>query len=228
MSGGAILAYRERESWHPETGVLGILRDEWRIARREDIGDSFLRFRFGTAYVGQSYVLLHRYIRRGTEEAWECVDVSDDPLALMSNVDDRATPVDPVFADYCRMRDEQRAREKAQQEAEEAERRERERRRVRREQSEEAFRRMLQGAPRNRELAERWNAHVERLAPRAEELAQDAAFRATYDAVIAAVDVPSKARAIREHLAKWDSLSASARPGGAVPIGNLSRYVDSV
>ena len=93
----AIVAYAEKESWDPQTGEQGVLRDEWRIRSVTDFTREELEAAWGPDWriykPYASHVLEHRYIRRGVEEPWEPRDSANSFQQALEGVDNRATPV---------------------------------------------------------------------------------------------------------------------------------------
>ena len=75
----SIVAYKERESMSPTTGVVGIIRVEWRIKPISAYNMDDLYAAFGpnwTSYnPGARFVMEQRYIRRGVDEGWKLFDV---------------------------------------------------------------------------------------------------------------------------------------------------------
>ena len=75
----SIVAYKERESMSPTTGVVGIIRVEWRIKPISAYNIDDLYAAFGpnwTSYnPGARFVMEQRYIRRGVDEGWKLFDV---------------------------------------------------------------------------------------------------------------------------------------------------------
>lgn len=210
----AIAAYHERASMDPMTGADGILRDEWRVVSYRE-GDPVQAERlaeaFGTDW--QRYrpfpkaVLEHRYIRRGAEDPWLPVALGNTVGDALGEVDPGAVAVDPRLAaiqqkraDYAAERD-RKAQEEREREAAVGERRRRSA------DSKAAFRRLA--ASGDAEWAERWNAAVGSTSTeQRDQLRRDPEFVRLHEAVMAAVTVPSKRKAIREALAYLDQKEA--------------------
>ena len=198
-----IAAYRER----PSVVAEGVLRDEWRVVpfrENDPEQDARLAEAFGPDW--RRYrpfpkaVLEHRYIRRGVEEPWLPVALGNSPEGALGEVDPGAVAVDPRLAaiqqkraDYAAERDRKASEERER----EAAARERRRRSA---DSQAAFRRLA--ASGDAEWAERWNAAVSsRSTEQRDQLRKDPEFVRLHEAVMAAVTVPSKRKAIRAALA---------------------------
>lgn len=202
-----IVAYTERDSIDPITCEEGKLRREWAIVAnvtyslpRELLSARTL---FRTA-VWDEYILIARYIRRGTVEPWQIFDFHpSEDAALRGILDSGVVPVDPRLVTIHREREWAQRVEEAKQAAESEKVREREDRRCRAAQGAKAFRKLSEsGKPIDVELCERWNAFTrdpENVARRGE-LAKDEEFMERYNAAFYADRVPGKRKRMREFL----------------------------
>lgn len=207
-----IVAYYER----PSVVTEGVLREEWRLvpflqgepaqAERliEAFGPDWRRYRPFPADV-----LEHRYIRRGVEEPWLPVALGNSTEGALQEIEAHAVAVDPRLeaiqkerANYAAER-EREAREEREHEAAAADRK----RQLT--ESRAAFRRLAAG--KDAEWATRWNEAVSSHSEEERErLKGDPEFVRLHEAVMDAVTVPVKRKAIRAALAYLDQ-------GGLLP-----------
>lgn len=203
----AIVAYHERASMDPKTGADGVLRDEWRLVPFRE-GDAEQDARLVEAF-GPDWrryrpfpktILEHRYVRRGVEEPWLSVATANRVEEALGEIDPYATAVDQRLAAIQKGRADYAA-EQAQAAREQREKddaaMDRRRQRVA---SQDAFDRLLRS--KDAEWAHAWNNTVRATATEdRRRLKEDAAFVRLHDAVIDAVTVPAKRKAIRAALA---------------------------
>lgn len=201
-----IVAYVERESADPETGELGILRNEWRVRKTSDYTPGELEERFGPNWRSgrpfAEYVLEHRYIRRGKIEPWEPFDAANTRKQALEYVDAHATALDPTLKKIQVEREEYQQAQKAEEEQKRLAEIEAEERHQKNERSQEAFRRML-ASPKFKVWADRWNAYIESKRDDAdflESAQKNEGFMRAYNAVTEAVTVPTKVKAIKAFL----------------------------
>jgi hypothetical protein len=211
-----IVAYKERESMHPETGVVGIIRDEWRIKPIASYNMDDLYAAFGpnwTSYnPGARFVLEHRYIRRGVDEGWKKFDVYKTREKALEAIDRDATPVGQGMSKVKAKRALDEERQRVGEAAERESLWVAEGKRLRRGHSELAFRRMLEG--KNAIWGQRYNEFVEAHKDDAALLATMSADSALYDAVMDAVTIPTKVKAIKAFLARYASAGGKRRRSG--------------
>lgn len=202
-----IVAYTERDSTDPVTCEEGKLRREWAIVANVtySLPPELLhaRSRFNAKF-WDAYMLITRYIRRGTVEPWQIFDFHpSEDAALQGFLDSGVVPVDPRLVTIFREREWAQRVEEAKQAAESEKARERDARRLREAQGAKAFRKLMTGGKAaDVELCEQWNAFTrspENVARR-EELAKDEKFMERYNAAFYADRVPWKRKRMREFL----------------------------
>ena len=213
-----IAAYMERESFDPETGDPGILRDEWRVRDVADFAPGALVAAWGPDWRRYkpfaSHVLEHRYVRRGVEEPWKPAQSANSEEQALQHIDDKAVALDPYLKELQQLR--MLTQEKERKVEEEKRRREIEayERRYHRGRSAEAFKKLL--ASKDAAWAERWNvwiaAHQSDAARAAAE--RDPEFMRLHHAAFDAETVPAKRKAIKEFLAYVEGRREFGRFGG--------------
>lgn len=200
MSDPGVVAFHERESWDPDTGAHGILRDEWRLVLFQDgfAPHSHLRRSFHYPTV----VLEHRYIRRGKVELWTIFDSYETEDEALSDIDVKAVAIHPklVWIQHDRLRiareheaELERKRIEANQLADEIYQRRR---------SRLAWDK-LYNSPKYRPLCDEWNEFASRPSAQAlrDQLQSDTEFMLLYRlATTESITVPAKRKAIRECL----------------------------
>lgn len=180
-----------------------ILRSEWRVlqigepsATWEDLcqafGPDWSRYR-----PNATHVLVHRYIRRGTEEPWVLFNIANAYEDALGCIDNAAVPMcDELRELQFKRRAYLERQALAKAEAEAAKRKELERRELR-QKSEATFRRLRDGKQKDGLiLTKQWAQQIIRMHDKRIELEADAEFRSYYDAVLAAVTVPTKRKAL--------------------------------
>ena len=204
-----IVAYYEREIPDPETGEPGILRNEWRVKKVSDYAYGVLEEHFGPHWRETrrfpEYVLEHRYIRRGAEEPWTPFDAANTRKQVLEYIDDHAVALDPSLKKIQEGRVEYRREQEAEEEQKRLAEIEAEDRRRKKEQSNEAFVRMMQN-PKFKIWGDRWNAYV--TSKQGDRDFLDAAeknegFMRAYNAIQDASTVPAKVKAIKTFLSTF-------------------------
>jgi hypothetical protein len=203
-----IVGYTERESMDPITGAEGVLRKEWKVEPLALVPEETVVAAFGPDWrrwsPGASWVLSVRYIRRGKEEEWSLFQTANSRGQALQYVDDRAVATDPELAalqkarEVHRQAEEERARVKAVQ----AEERRLDTLAARR--SEAAFERLLAGKGGGWALG--WQRFIEAHAADADYCAAkqgDTRFMELYSAVLRAMTVPAKRKALRAFLTEY-------------------------
>lgn len=203
-----LVAYRERSSCDPITGEDGILRDEWEVRLVRDCQPEELEQAWGPGWRRNRpfalHALYHRYIRRGVQEPWLPFQASNSFEQALEYLPNEAAACCPELVE---LQERQKAAAEAAEQEIEAERKGRAALAAREDQakaSQLAWRRLLEGkSAAGARLAVDWNAAIMKLLA-ADELkhrfANDAEFVRLHEAVIAAVTVPDKRKAIREAL----------------------------
>jgi len=203
----AIIAY------HEKTTLAGNeLRREWRIRpvesyRRDELDDAWgsdwQKYRPHT-----THVLEERFIRNGVDEGWNPRHTLYEIDDAVQNIDENAVIVDVRLARiasqlYAARDATNKAKQakaaadlKAKQEAAESDRRNK--------RSLDAFEK-LRASPKDRILAERWNAFIIRARDNEALKARIARDPTLYNAAAYAETVPAKRKAIREFLEEFDS-----------------------
>lgn len=218
-----LVASAERLVQDSITGEESVLRQEWRVRLMGDPGLSHDELRaviHPSCDVGEN-VLEKRFIRGGVEGPWTVHDSSDRLDEVLGMIPAEAAAFCPRLCELRGLAAEaERAREK-QAAAERSEREASRERLARAGRFRATFARMLAGSDANRVLAGRWEAHVEAFrkaawegeAPPLARLLSDPEFRETGDAVYDSRTVPAAAKAMRSHLARWESLVGTASAG---------------
>jgi len=200
----AFIAYREWEFVDPLDGRVGVLRQEWRVSplvslAPEDITNAFgpdwQRYRPEACYVLEQHVVC-----RGDDWGWKPEHLANTYSEALEYVDMRATSCSDALTELwaaraAHARDIEEAKQaEAAKTAKEAERQEQ------KAASEAAFAR-LYNSSRWGYWAHCWRAYGTRVQEMAEPERQNTlnreGFREAHDAVLAAVTVPAKRKAIR-------------------------------
>lgn len=216
-----IVAYTERDSIDPESCEEGITRTEWRIVEGDFYQDRDpyrrRRFRLADTYrrAYTDFRLERRTIRRSEDLGWQPIEICDnqiEPLLMVDNLQSASViAVDPEFAEIqetYRQRVRESKDEETRKEAREREDMERRRQRV---ESEDAFRRLYESET-GKVWAEEWNTFTTHARPDVvATLRKDKRAVALHDAVIAAVTVPAKRKAIREALTYFEQVLTQLR-----------------
>jgi len=214
----AIVAYKERESFDPQTGEPGILRTEWRVRTVATFRPEELAAAFGPDWQRYkpfaSHVLEHRYIRRGKEEPWTPFNAANSFDQALAEVDSGAVAVHPTLKKLQREREEYAEEQRRKKETESRLAAEREEREYHAGRSDEAFRKLA--ASKDGVWAERWNAFVSSHSDAAsrDRVRNDAEFMQLYKAVMAAETVPAKRVAIRKFLSYAEGVNYSGGEWG--------------
>jgi hypothetical protein len=204
-----IVAYSERPSSDPITAEEGVLRVEWRLTPVTSVAREALEQAFGPrwdSHLASRPVLVEsRRIKRGRAYAWEIYDAArtqDEAFYYIANSGE-------YIALNSRLKQVQVARQEAKNKAEAeeliaADTKEKARCRALQEaKSEAAFVRLSES--KDAVWAERWKAFVRRHYINEDMIARIKANQTLYDAVVTAVTVPAKRKAIKAFLAKYDS-----------------------
>lgn len=228
-----IVAYTERESCNPSTGEPGVLRCEYKLvpfdwSNREQQYELTEHFgpRWRETRTATGVITYTRYIRRGVVEPWTPSDLHDTDESALEDIPSNVTAVDPrlvqIRADnaaYYRQKTKEEQREKVARE-------ERRAKSAIRAKSNVAFDKLLNSTSEQyRRLALDWQACMSKYREThdkdaIETLRTDVTFMQYYNAVMGAVNVPTKKTAIREFLERYGeravvSVSTLSTPSSA-------------
>lgn len=202
-----IVAFHEQPSFDPETGIEGVLRKEWRLVSFYSYPIKLALQTFGAHCVhaakSPKFILERRYIRRGTVEPWEAVDLYETEEQAYYGLDRPHTALSETFisiqAENERIRAEIKQEEDRQRELE-YERTEKRRLRAK---ADDAFIRLRdESGESGKALCEAWNTFCSSVSDENRDAyANDPRFMSLYNAAYDSYKLPSKRKAMREFLA---------------------------
>lgn len=218
-----IVAYHEQPSYDPETGIEGVLRKEWRLVSFYSYPIKLALRLFGSHRVhGQlnpQLILERRYIRRGTVEPWEAVDLYETEESAYFGLDTPHIAVSPLFIsiqlEQARIRAEEKERERIERERayEHAEK-------LRlRALADDAFTRLRdKSTESDKSLCDSWEAFIrsDKARENRETYKNDARFMELYTAAYDSYKIPSKRKAIREFLVYVGELDSGTKEASRV------------
>lgn len=196
-----LTAYTERDSIDPQTCEEGKLRQEWTVVVTPDPLPDNLRS-YGRDW--DEFMLLRRYVRRGTIEPWDLMGFYATKHAALLDIDPKVIPVDPHLMTIHREHEWARRVEQAKRAAESDAARAREAECTRRTAGSKAFEKLQRtGKPADVALCTRWNDFTSDPAniARRDLYAADPAFMERYHAALYANRLPTKRKAIQEFFA---------------------------
>lgn len=212
-----IVAYHEQPSYDPDTGAEGVLRKEWRLVSFYSYPIKLALQTFGAHRVhaakSPKFILERRYIRRGTVEPWEPVDLYETEEEAYGGLDIPHTAVSETFirlkSEYDKWKEEARLQEEADRRRE-YERAEKRRLRAK---ADEAFMRLYKNNADDALLCDAWNSFVQAVKDKDNRntYANDPRFMELYTAAYDSYKLPSKRKAMREFLVYVGEIDESTK-----------------